>query len=182
MKKTLDLIAAPTGMQPGDYVPRVYSDLDGPRTPSASVEAEHSTRGWRFRIAWPCPEPARDTSGESDRFSDAAAVLVPSVPDAPWVTMGAPGQAIAGFLWRADRETLLHIRAEGLGSVQRDEAKGVRRIASEWNDGEWTLSFELTGWKELDETRQLAIAIWRGAARQRAGLKSISPGWIGVGT
>lgn len=182
MKKTLDLIAAPTGIQPGDYVPVTYSDLEGPRTPTASLEAEHSARGWRFRIGWPCPEPVRDISGESDRFPDAAAVLVPSVGDAPWFTMGAPGQAIGGFLWRADRETLFSVRAEGLGTVQREEAKGIRRVTSEWHAGEWSLAFEVAGWKELDETRQLAIAVWRGSARQRAGLKSISPGWVQVGT
>jgi len=182
MKKTFDLIAAPTGMQPGGYVPVVYSDRAGAKTPSASLEVEHSTRGWRFRIAWPCPDPVRETGAESDRFPDAAAVLVPSVADAPWVTMGAPGQPIAGFLWRADRETLYGVRAEGLGTVQRDEAKGVRRLASEWSAGEWSLAFEVAGWKELEETRQLAIAVWRGSERERAGLKSISPGWIGVET
>jgi len=182
MKKAIDLIAAPTGIQPGNYVPVVYSDLDGPKTPTASLEVEHSTRGWRFRVAWPCPEPVRDTGDESDRFPDAAAVLVPSVGDAPWVTMGAPGQAIGGFLWRADRETLQSVRAEGLGSVQRGEAKGVRGLASEWHSGEWSLGFEVAGWKELDETHQVAIAVWRGSARQRAGLKSISPGWVQVAT
>lgn len=178
MKKSLQLIAAPTGMQPGGYVPVVYSDLAGAKTPSASVEVEHSTRGWRFRVAWPCPEPARETGAESDRFPDAAAIVAPSVPDAPWVTMGAPGQAIAGFLWRADREALFRVRAEGLGSVERAEAKGVRGLSSAWQAGEWKLAFEIAAWKELDDTRRFALAVWRGSARERAGLKSISPGWI----
>jgi DMSO reductase family type II enzyme heme b subunit len=182
MKKELDLIAAPTGMQPGGYVPVVYSDRDGSKTPSATVEAEHSTRGWRFRIAWPCPEPARDIGGESDRFPDAAAIVAPAVPEAPWVTMGAPGQAIAGFLWRADREELLSVRAEGLGTVQRGEASGIRRLNSEWSAGEWSVAFDVADWKELDATRRFAVAIWRGAARERAGLKSISAGWIEVTT
>jgi DMSO reductase family type II enzyme heme b subunit len=182
MKKSLELIAAPTGMQPGDYVPRVYFDRDGPQTPSASVEVEHSTRGWRFHVRWPCPEPVQDIGGQSDLFSDAAALVAPSVPEAQWVTMGAPGLAIGGFLWRADRETLIRMRAEGFGTVQRSEAKNVRRVTSEWNGGEWSLAIEVAGWEEIDATHRFALAIWRGAARQRAGLKSISPGWIEVGT
>jgi DMSO reductase family type II enzyme heme b subunit len=180
MKQKLSLIAAPTGMQPGGYVRATYTDRDGPRTPTASLEAERSSRGWRFRIAWPCPDPVRGTAGESDRFPDAAAIVVPSVPDAPWVTMGAPGQPVAGLLWRADREALLAVRAEGLGSVQRSTASDVRRVASDWSGGEWSLRFDLSGWSALDESRQLAIAIWRGAERERAGLKSISRGWIEV--
>ncbi|MBW2287140.1 MAG: hypothetical protein JRG80_17810 [Deltaproteobacteria bacterium] len=182
MKKTLDLIAAPTGMQPGDYVPRVYSDRDGPQTPSVSLEVEHSTRGWRFHVRWPCPKPVQDTGGQSNLFPDAVALVAPSVPEAQWVTMGAPGLAIGGFLWRADREPLIRMRAEGFGTVQRSEAENVRQVTSEWNGGEWSLAFEVAGWKELDETRRLAIAVWRGSARERAGLKSVSPGWIEVGT
>jgi len=182
MKKSLDLIAAPTGMQPGDYVPRVYFDRDGPMTPSAAVEVEHSTRGWRFHLTWPCPEPVRDIHDQSDLFPDAAAFVAPSVPEAQWVTMGAPGLPIGGFLWRADRETLIRMRAEGFGSVQRSEAKNVRSVESKWNGGEWSLAIEVAGWQEIDATRRFAFAIWRGAERQRAGLKSISPGWIEVGS
>ena len=167
-------------MQPGGYVRAAYSDRTGPRTPGASLEAERSARGWRFRLAWPCPDPVRETAGESDRFPDAAAIVVPSIADAPWVTMGAPGAAVAGLLWRADREALLAVRAEGLGTVQRSAASQVLRLVRAWSAGEWSLQFEVSGWPELDATRQLAFAIWRGAERERAGLKSISPGWIEV--
>ncbi len=180
MKKTLALLAAPTGMQPGGYVRVAYPDRAAPHTPTASLEFERSARGWRFALAWPCPDPVRDTAGESDRFPDAAAIVVPSVVDAPWITMGAPGRAVAGLLWRADRDALLAVRAEGLGTVERSAASKVRRLASEWSVGAWSLRFEVPVWKELDESKQLAIAIWRGAEHERAGLKSISPGWIEV--
>lgn len=179
-KKTIELFAAPTGMQPGGYVPKAYVDRSRPSTPSATLEAERSTRGWRFRVTWACPQPVRDTAGESDVFPDAAAIVVPAVADAPWVTMGAPGQAIGGYLWRADREQMLRVHAEGLGTVERLEASAIKRVSSEWKNAEWSLAFEVAGWKELDETRQLALAIWRGSERERAGLKSISPGWIEV--
>jgi len=163
MKKTIELLAAPTGTQPGGYIPHAYSDRTLPVTPSATLEAERSARGWRFRLAWPCPEPVRDIAGESDLFPDAAAILAATVRDAPWITMGAPGQA-----------------AEGLGTVRREEARSIRRLSSEWKGAEWSLRFEVAGWKALDETHQLAVAVWRGASRERAGLKSISPGWIEV--
>ena len=94
--------------------------------------------------------------------------------------MGAPGKAVEGFLWRADRETMLSVHAAGLGTVQRSEATAVRQHSSEWQAAHWSLSFEVGGWKALDESNQLAIAVWRGAEGERAGLKSISPGWIDV--
>lgn len=180
LKQTIEFIAAPTGIQPGGYVPRAYADRTQPATPSATLEAERSTRGWRFRLAWPCPQAVRDTAAQSDLFPDAAAIIAATVPDTPLATMGAPGKPIEGYLWRADRETLLSIRAEGLGTVQREEANSIRRVSSEWKAAEWSLAFEVAGWRALDETHQLAVAVWRGSLRERAGLKSISPGWIEI--
>jgi hypothetical protein len=46
-------------------------------------------------------------------FPDACALLVPEREDSPWITMGAPGQAVQGLLWRADRDGLYRLRAEG---------------------------------------------------------------------
>ncbi len=180
MKKKIEFVVAPTGMQPGGYVPAAYADRNQPSTPSATLEAERSARGWRFRLAWPCPNPVKDTAGESDLFPDAAAIVAATAPDTSWVTMGSPGNAVEGYLWRADREALLALRAEGLGTAQRGEANSVRALSSAWKSGEWALSFEIAGWKVLDETHQLAVAVWRGAASERAGLKSVSPGWIEV--
>lgn len=47
--------------------------------------------------------------------------------------------------------------------------------------GHWLVTFEIPDWPALTRHRQLAFALWQGAAQERAGLKSVSPGWIDVG-
>ena len=180
MKKTFDLVAAPTGMQPGGYVRVAYGLRNEPFTPSATLDVQRNTEPWRVRLSWSCPEPVRDASGDTDRFVDAAALLVPTVKDAPWVTMGAAGMAVEAALWRADRADLLRIRAEGLGTVKRDTAPSPWKANAEWKDGRWSVSYDLASWPALEEQAQLTFAIWRGAAADRGGLKSICPQWIAL--
>jgi DMSO reductase family type II enzyme heme b subunit len=180
MKKSVDLIAAPTAAQPGGYVPKAYAERSTPAIRSATLEAERSPEGWRIRLAWSCPEAVRDISGDTDHFVDAAALAVPAVPDAPWVSMGAPGKAVEGALWRADRPGLLQFRAEGLGTVERDAPPAHWKVTAGWENGAWSVAFDLTPWPQLDQGAQLGFAIWRGTAADRGGLKSISPGWLAL--
>jgi DMSO reductase family type II enzyme heme b subunit len=178
MKQSFDLAAAPTGMQPGGYVPKVYGLRIQPFTKSATLEVERSGGGFRVGLTWSCPEPVRDLSGDTNLFVDAAALLVPEVAGSNWVTMGAPGLAVQAALWRADRDALLRIRAEGLGTVKREAAPAGWRAEGVWRDGHWSVAYELADWPSLAEQSQLSFAIWRGAAADRAGLKSICPQWI----
>jgi DMSO reductase family type II enzyme heme b subunit len=179
MKKTLELAAAPTGMQSGGYVGSAYANRSQPFTRSASIDARRGNgSGWRIELAWDCPEPVRDVSSQTDQFTDAAALLVPSVADAPWITMGAPGKAVEGALWRADRSDLLQIRAEGLGTVKRMAPPEPWKVTPQWENGRWRVVFDVAPWPSLEEHGQISLAIWRGAARDRGGLKSISPAWL----
>jgi DMSO reductase family type II enzyme heme b subunit len=178
MKQSFDLAAAPTGVQPGGYVPKAYLLRIQPFTKSATVEAQPSGEGWRVSLTWSCPEPVRDLRGDTDRFVDAAALLVPTVANAPWVTMGAPEMAVEAALWRADRDELLRIRAEGLGTVKRAAAPAEWQVEGIWRDGRWSVVWQLAGWPALAEQAQFSFAIWRGAASDRGGLKSICPQWI----
>jgi DMSO reductase family type II enzyme heme b subunit len=178
VKKTLKLVAAPTGMQPGGYVAKAYADRSQPSTPEARLEVDRVGAIWRVRLRWHCPLAITDSSTDTNRFVDAAALLVPTIPDAPWITMGAPGKAVEGVLWRADREDLIRTRAEGLGTMVRREAPEGWGAEASWEGGRWSLVFGLRAWPALDRSGQLAFAIWRGAAGDRAGLKSVSSGWI----
>jgi DMSO reductase family type II enzyme heme b subunit len=182
MHSKISLIAAPTGLSPGGYVRKAYADRAAPRTPVAELDAEKRGALWNIRVSWSCTDPVRALGDEVDRFVDAAAVLAPAVPDAPWMTMGAPGKAVEGALWRADREALIGVRAEGLGSVVRSDAPNAWNVRAEWTGGRWRIEFELAGWAALDAREQLAVAIWQGAECDRAGLKSVSPGWLGIGS
>jgi DMSO reductase family type II enzyme heme b subunit len=182
MRSKVSLIAAPTGLSPGGYVAKAYADRSAPRTPVAELEVEKSGALWRIRLSWACVQPVRELGDDVDRFVDAAAVLAPTVPDAPWMSMGVPGKAVEGALWRADREALFGVRAEGLGTVERSAAPDAWRARAEWKSSRWLLELELGGFEALDSQEQLALAVWQGAEGDRAGLKSVSPGWLGVGS
>jgi DMSO reductase family type II enzyme heme b subunit len=148
----------------------------------AELEAVETSGLWRIRLLWACPEPVRELAKDVDRFVDAAAVLAPTMADAPWMTMGAPGKAVQGALWRADRQELLDVRAEGLGTVERRPAPQAWKARAEWKAGQWRLELDLKPWDALDAQQQLALAIWQGAQGDRAGLKSVSPGWLDIGS
>lgn len=182
MAKKLELIAAPIGLQPGGYVTKAYAGRDAaPTTPSLELEVARPPGSWRLRLRWPCPEPVRDVSADPSLFPDAAALLAPQHDESPWVTMGAPGMGVDGVLWRADSERPLRVSAEGLGSVKRQDAPESWRAAARHENGFWQLEFTLPGWTTLDASARVAAAIWRGAAQDRGGLKSVTPGWIEVG-
>jgi hypothetical protein len=70
------------------------------------------------------------------------------------------------------------MRAEGLGSMERSDAPEGWGVEASWEHGRWRLTFGLRDWPALDSLAQLAFAIWRGASGDRAGIKSVSPGWI----
>jgi len=180
MRSKVSLVAAPIGLSPGGYVSNAYAERSAPRTPVAELEAVQTGGVWRIALVWECAEPVRALDDDVDRFVDAAAVLAPSVADTPWITMGAPGKAVEGALWRADRPELLGVRAEGLGTVERGAAPEGWKARAEWNAGRWRVELELAGWAVLDARQQLAIAVWQGAKGDRGGLKSVSPGWLEV--
>jgi DMSO reductase family type II enzyme heme b subunit len=179
--KQIELIAAPIGMQPGGYVAKAYAGRDeAPTTPSLELEVARPPGRWRLRLRWPCPEPVRDVSSDPGLFPDAAALFAPEHEGSPWVTMGAPGMGVAGVLWRADSERLRAIRAEGLGSMKREDAPKGWRFVARHEQGFWLLELTLPGWTTLDGSGRIAAAIWRGSARDRGGLKSVTPGWLEV--
>jgi DMSO reductase family type II enzyme heme b subunit len=170
-------------MQPGGYVPRAYPDRSEARTPWAEIEvaAGRGASRLRIRVSWPCVEVARSPAEGTDRFVDSAALLAPSREGAPWITMGAPGLGVEGLLWRADRDAVLEVSAEGLGSVERRPVRAGWRVeAAAWHAGQWTLELGLDDWPALRERRQLALAVWQGRDAERGGLKSVSPGWLEV--
>ncbi|MCP5039668.1 MAG: hypothetical protein GY944_01485 [bacterium] len=177
--KKIKLIAAPVGIQPGGYVAKAYAGRDKtPMTPHLILEVARPPGTWRLRLRWPCPEPMRDVSSDPALFPDAAALFAPQQEESPWVTMGAPGLGVDGVLWRADSEQLRAISAEGLGSMKRDDAPEAWRVSAQHEKGHWQLELTLPGWTTLDGAGRIAVAIWRGSAQDRGGLKSVTSGWV----
>lgn len=180
MKKRINLVAAPTAIQPGDYVAVAYADATRAETAFVNLDLEKTALGWRATLAWPCPEPIKDIRGDTNRFGDAAALLVPVRADTAMISMGAVGYPVEGFLWRADWESPKAIKAGGFGTVERLDAPRGWRALGEWQSGTWLVRFEMPSWLALEQQMKLGVAVWRGARAQRAGLKSVSPDWIEV--
>ena len=102
-----------------------------------------------------------------------AATDVPKrMPRFNHVAMSVP----ADLLDERGRAELLRFHAEGLGSVKREAPPAHWKVLAEWAAGSWSVTFDLAPWPLLDRSPGLAVAIWRGAADDRGGLKSVSPG------
>ena len=114
MKKTISMIAAPTATQPGGYISKAYEDRTTPSVPQAELEVEPVGEGWKVHLSWSCPAPVKSIAKETDKFLDSCALLVPTTEDGQWITMGEPGKAVEGVLWKADRERPWRMHAEGL--------------------------------------------------------------------
>ena len=180
MRQNISLIAAPPGLSPGGYVAKAYAGRIQAMTRNARVEVKRQGEAWHIELDWPCAEPVTSLADDVDRFVDAAAVLTSSRSDTSWMTMGDTGDAVTGVLWRADQEALTGIHAEGLGTVERLPAPDGVRVAADWKNGHWVLQLDFDAWAQLDNQRQIAIAVWQGADKDRGGLKSVSPDWISV--
>jgi DMSO reductase family type II enzyme heme b subunit len=180
MKATVKLIAPPVAIQPGGYVATAYADHARAATQSVQVVASAEAGVWTVDLRWRAPEAVLDASADPRAFVDGAALFAPETRDAPWITMGTPESPLDGVLWRADAPAPLHVRAQGLGSVVRSPAAPDWKVAAAWSDGYWQVRFTLPGFAALNNTRQLGVAVWQGAQGQRAGLKSVSPGWIAI--
>lgn len=181
MKQTIKLVRAPTMIQPGGYVPAAYPDAGPPLTPSALLVVDRNgARGWIVHLAWPCAKPVDEIKSDTDRFADAAALLAPVLEDTPMISMGAPKAPVEGMLWRADWTAPVKIVAEGFGTVARHPAPADWTAQGTWKDGVRTARFEIPDWPALAARKLLGIAIWQGAGRERAGLKSVCGDWIPV--
>lgn len=180
MKTTLNLIAAPTAMQPGNYVKAAYADALAPVTTSLQVEAFRSGDSWEITMQWACPKTVNSCRDETDRFVDAAAFIVPSHENANWITMGSADAPVEGVLWRADRSELWRVDANGMGAAQRSPAPTQWRVQHDLANGIYQLRFLFPKWDNLNRFERGAFAVWQGAQRQRAGLKSVSAGWVSL--
>ncbi len=116
----------------------------------------------------------KEQSEATNRFFDAAAVMVPAqAPDSPnpvspSLQMGDPDHPVVIYYWSAARGAM-RMEAHGRGTTRRTEqsfpARGVYRA------GEWQLVLELPNAKTASP---LAFAVWNGSQQDRDGRKYFS--------
>lgn len=181
MRAELPLIAAPTAIQPGGYINKAYADRIQPHLAKATVETEFARgRGYKVTLTWQCEKPITDIRTDTNLFPDACALLVPVTENSPWITMGDEQNPVEGVLWRADKAEPYKIEAHGLGSVLRSAAPNGWGISAERKNNGWQVTFTLGQWAALEKWQKLAVAVWLGSEKERAGLKSISQGWVSI--
>lgn len=180
MQQTVTLMPPPTAMQPGGYIAKAYGERLAALTARADLQATEAGGIWTVTLRWQALRAVIDASDSPRQFIDGCAVFAPTAKGTPWITMGSTEQPLDGALWRADQQAPMHVQARGLGTVQRGPAPPDWEVAASYANGYWQVTFTLPGFAALSAQRQLAFAIWQGAQSERAGLKSVSPGWIDV--
>jgi hypothetical protein len=114
----------------------------------------------------------KDLTAQTNRFFDAAAVMVPANTSAqiasPSLQMGDANDPVTIYYWNAARGAML-VRARGRGTTKRTgetfPAKGI------YEEGRWHVAMELP---ELPAGVPMAFAVWNGSQMDRDGRKYFS--------
>lgn len=176
------LEGTPLGLQPTALIRAAWAERKIGSIDRVRVAALHDGERLLFRLEWSDPTENLG-NGDNTDFPDGVAVLLPSVPNAPLVTMGAPGNAVNAWYWRADDANgVRHVVAEGIGTSRTVGVEaGLARGA--WKEGRWQVvvsralrveTAEPVAQLQAGETTGMGVAVWDGASGERAGIKSVS--------
>ena len=180
----MTLEPTPIGSQPSEYVINAWMERPYGLTGQLRVAAAHNGEALFFRLSWQ-DETKDDKVPDTDRFTDAAAVLFPVRGDAPLQTMGSGEQPVNAWYWRPDLEEPLSVTATGLGTTVRD-TNSLLAAAATYGDGGWQVVISYRFPSHVDEgltalrpgrTTKAAFAVWQGSNQERAGIKGATLEW-----
>ena len=137
------------------------------------------------RVSWASEK--HEKIADLDQFVDGVAVMFPLSAGASAFTMGAPGNPVNAWYWKADKADVpFNVVAEGYGTSVRHAGKEVK-LASRavHQDGQWHVVFQ----RALDVGNEyaqfvpgtptkVAFGVWDGGNRERAGRKSFSGDFV----
>lgn len=176
------LSETPMGMQPTDAVRAQWQGREYGKTGHVRLAALHNGSFLAFRLQWHDPVEDREIV-DNDQFTDAAAVMLPSVPGAPILLMGSAEAPVNAWYWRADEGAVgRHIVATGIGTTRTVDRELVV-CNQQWHAGEWTViiarpmlvdSQEPVSQLRPGEHMPYGIAVWAGSNQERAGIKSFT--------
>ncbi len=180
------LQGTPLAMQPSAAIRNTWQNRPIGVTAQVAVRAVHNGSVLAFHLDW--LDPRHDVDhGDNTRWPDAAAVALPLHPDAPLLSMGAPGAPVTAWYWRADSgEAGMQVVAEGPGSSRIVDRAQVR-VAARWRDGGWrvviTRALRVDGATDVMQLEsgsatRFGIAVWEGGSQERGGLKAFSGDWL----
>ncbi len=183
--ETLALMGTPLGLQPTDAIRVAWARKKIGIVSAVDLAVVHNGSEVALRLEWSDSGENREI-GDTGEFPDAAAVAFPLVADAPLTTMGAPGQGVNAWYWRADdSDRGRDVVAEGLGTSRTVESELVH-TRGVWKGGRWQVVIARALRVETAEpliqlerggSTQFGVAIWEGANGERAGIKAFSGEW-----
>jgi DMSO reductase family type II enzyme heme b subunit len=179
------LIGTPVGLQPTAAVRVAWTSRKIGAVGEVDVAAVCDGQRLAFRLEWADPSENRELV-ETTAFPDGAAVLLPVAKGAPVVTMGAPGQAVNAWYWRADENGAgRQVVAEGIGTSRTVDVDLVKGHGV-WKEGRWRVviaralrveTAEPVAQLAAGQTTGFAVAVWEGGNGERAGIKAFSGDW-----
>jgi DMSO reductase family type II enzyme heme b subunit len=169
----------PLDRLPSAYVQASWRDRPRGAIGEVRVRAAAGTGGLAVRLDWAALRPSRLIS-DFNVYPDACAMLFPADGrEAEFDSMGSAKHPVQGWHWRAGTDLPFVVTATGIGTVERAKEHPVQ-VRARWSEGRWqvVLAGPLgAGGMPLRKGSGIpvAFAVWSGAARERAGLKSYSP-------
>jgi len=171
--------STPLDRQPSAYVQASWRDRPRSEIGEVRVRVAAGAGGLALRLDWAALRPSRLIS-DFNVYPDACAMLFPADGrEAEFDSMGSPKHPVQGWHWRAGTDLPFVVTATGIGTVERAKEHPVQGRAR-WADGRWEVVLAGpvgAGGMPLRKGSGMpaAFAVWSGAARERAGLKSYSP-------
>ena len=176
----LELAPTPIESQPSAYVQQAWAGRPRGDAGSVSVRALASRDRLSLRLEWVATDPVNRIS-DNGVYADSCAVMFPRSSSADIATMGDPSEPVTAVQWLAGKERPYVVRAQGLGTAKREADHGAEAIG-DWSGGSWkvVLSCPLGGGTpdlSPGSSTSIGVAIWSGAAGERAGVKAHTPVW-----
>jgi DMSO reductase family type II enzyme heme b subunit len=180
----LDMTPSMLDMQPNDAIKAQWRGKAYGKINAATLDALHNGEILAWRLTW--RDEHQDIAiRDNDQFVDAAAILLPSVQNAPLILMGQKGQPVNAWYWRADEgKAGRNIVAEGYGTTKTVDRTSIQ-CSNRWKNSEWSVVITrplfVKGDAPLAQLRPgsrtpYGVAIWEGRNQERAGIKSFTLG------
>jgi len=175
------LVPTALGDQPSGYVQVAWARRHRGDVREVRVRALVGGGVLAVRLEWVAANPQRRID-DWDVYADGCAVLFPANGRSAEISsMGSARRPVEGWFWRAGTEMPFQVTARGLGTVERAGEHGVRARA-QWDEGRWRVVLArplgaVGVGLEVGGSVRAGFAVWCGAAKERAGLKSYSPRW-----
>jgi len=137
------------------------------------------------RLSW--FDDTENTAESRTEFSDGAAIQFSLENDIPSsFMMGSSANPVNIWYWGAAGQTE-NIAAGGFGSTTKLDINHLKSSALYYEDGFWSVVFsrplQVEGKYQVDLSQlkaNFALAVWKGDAKQRDGLKYVTMGWLGM--